>query len=161
MDKVRKQGDNPPPAELGDYVQVAVRHVDLEELFADAPLEDGEYHSVALLQHLQTVEFSAAEVLGGEDTPDLNLAELLFPMIWQVNWRDPVPDVRSTIKPETALGALRQVEALTVEQRKMVCGELLARWDAVQKCFDFVSDETAGLQDEEEEEPAEEAEKDP
>ena len=27
MDKVAKQGDNPPPAELGDYVQVAVRHV--------------------------------------------------------------------------------------------------------------------------------------
>merc|ERR1719440_2452663 len=161
MEKVRKQGDNPPPAEIGDYVQVAVRNVVLEDLFADAPLEDGEYHSVALLQHLQTVEFSATEVLGGEDTPELNLAELLFPMIWQVNWRGPVPDVRSTIKPETALGALRQVEALTVEQRKMVCGELLARWDAVTKCFEFVADETAGLQDEEEEEQAEEAERDP
>merc|ERR1719421_2123742 len=46
MEKVRKQGDNPPPAEIGDYVQVAVRNVVLEDLFADAPMEDGEYHSV-------------------------------------------------------------------------------------------------------------------
>merc|ERR1719327_61502 len=156
MEKVRKQGDNPPPAEIGDYVQVAVRNVVLEDLFADAPLEDGEYHSVALLQHLQTVEFSATEVLGGEDTPELNLADLLFPMIWQSNWREPVPDVRSTISPAKALGALRQVETLTVEQRKMVCGELLARWEAVIRCFEFVAKETAGLQEDDEEERAEE-----
>merc|ERR1719262_1438651 len=155
MEKVRKQGDNPPPAEIGDYVQVAVRNVVLEDLFADAPMEDGEYHSVALLQHLQTVEFSATEVLGGEDTPELNLADLLFPMIWQSNWREPVPDVRSTISPAKALGALRQVETLTVEQRKMVCGELLARWEAVIRCFEFVALETAGLPDDEDEEHAE------
>ena len=30
------------------------------------------------------------KVLGGEDTPELNLADLLFPMIWQSNWREPV-----------------------------------------------------------------------
>merc|ERR1719163_184713 len=77
-------------------------------------------------------------------------------MIWQSNWREPVPDVRSTISPAKALGALRQVETLTVEQRKMVCGELLARWEAVIRCFEDVAKITAGLQDEDDGEPAEE-----
>ena len=40
--------------------------VDVEDLLADLPTEeDGGHHAVALLQHLQTVEFSAAEVRRG------------------------------------------------------------------------------------------------
>ena len=36
----------------------------MDELLADLPVEDdGGHHAVALLQHLQTVEFSAAEAL--------------------------------------------------------------------------------------------------
>jgi hypothetical protein len=156
MDKIRQQGDNPPPAELGDYFQVALRHLgSVDELFADIPTEEnGEFHAVELHGHLQTIEFSATEVLGGEEGPELNLAEFLFAVLWQIHWREPMPDHRSTLPPKQCADALRAVMDLTVQERKRVCQKLESRWIDVTKCFRVVAEVTRKLQEESGDEPS-------
>ncbi|CEM02697.1 unnamed protein product [Vitrella brassicaformis CCMP3155] len=132
--------DIPEPAP-GDALLAAFKLVEeeeeggIEKLIERIPRNDeGQISAVSMLQTLQMVD------LGEEIADQIDFADSLMLILWQVAFTEPMLDGQSIVEPERVVSAIHTFQKVTLTERKRLGKLLLERWSDVESAYEAVDD---------------------
>lgn len=116
-------------ASMGDFMQVALASVNMEEVLSSIPAdEQGRISALQLLQAMQLHEFTD-EV--GEALPDFGQGVMV--LLWQMNFLEPMLEGGSLIDPKQVTDCVQLFLQLDIHRRRELAAAILKAWEEVEE----------------------------